>query len=79
MPRNIPNPGGQAEGYCCALPYTTTLAEGGLYNVHFWVPTEQHHPYLGLAVDRLQRYRDIANVTWSEGHPEGFWGCSDID
>jgi len=77
--RQVPPLDDKAEGTCGGFPYNTELASINGVAVHFWVgdyPVQA--PALQAAERKIRGARDVVSVTWSYGHPSGFWAHADI-
>lgn len=77
--RRIPCPKTKAEGLCDGVPYDTQIVSADGCCVHFWMGadsknTERLRKLIGIAKNN----RDVVEVTFSDGEPDGFWTKLDM-
>ena len=63
----------QAEGTLNGVPFDTWTASHDGCGVHFWLGSNASKAFARELGSAMTNFRDVVEVTYSEGQPAGFW------
>lgn len=79
LPRRIPCPSTKAEGLCDGVPYDTQIVSADGCCVHFWMGDDSKNKERLQKLISIARYnRDVVQITFSDGAPDGFWANQEM-